>query len=681
MSQASRGPPSRARRPPVRWVRAWAATMIGMVIGGVFGFVIYWSGAAIVAASVLIEAPASQLPAEMMRPFQGFTAWEAVLVGVGALMGAAVARSRWRSAGLFSYVALLAVIGGYVMYTLTVSIPRVPPSQLWLSYALLVAEACGLGLVVVFSFYSLDAAMRRRWNRIARETSWDPRFQPRVAIQIPMYDEPFDIVEQTIIRAANQDYPSDRFTVMVLDDSPDPKLRARVAQLCANVGAQYVHREVRRGYKAGAINHGLSLLSPDVEFIAIVDADYWLEPHYVKTVVGYFVDPRISFVQAPQDYRNTEESFLTRQYKRAEAYFYHAIMPSRNEQRSIIFCGTMGMLRRRALEEVGGFAEDQICEDAEVSVRLAAKGWDSLYLDQSLGKGLMPATFDVYKKQFHRWAFGNVKILFSRAWMIARSKMSRRQKFDFVMSNLHWFDGFFVLTIALILMYLGLGPVMGYDAVTHHQREIAMIALVPMVLLLDGLIRLHFVLRRSYDARIRDVLLVQGMWFSIKFTNFMAVAKFLLGFKTGFVRTPKFSGAKQSRTRAFFRAIRLTKIESTLGFALLTVAILNVTLINWDDVAAASILLPIWTSLYALFFLCSPLYAYMSYRTLVPMRYDRVDASPAVLSRVEGHSVTSDGAAERGLNARLARVPRPVSMARPGVAVPERAPSTTRDTA
>src|SRR5581483_11583906 len=131
------------------------------------------------------------------------------------------------------------------------------------------------------------------------------------------------------------------------------------------------------------------------------------------------------------------------------------IMPSRNEENAIIFCGTMGMLRRRAIEDVGGFAEDQICEDAEISVRLCSRGWDSLYVDRAFGLGLMPAVFDAYKKQFHRWAFGNVKILFTRTRMILRSPMGRRQKFDFLVSNLHWFDGLFMTAIALTLLYLG----------------------------------------------------------------------------------------------------------------------------------------------------------------------------------------------------------------------------------
>ncbi|HET6399135.1 MAG TPA: glycosyltransferase family 2 protein [Candidatus Thermoplasmatota archaeon] len=360
----------------------------------------------------------------------------------------------------------------------------------------------------------------------------------------------------------------------------------------------------------------------------------------MKSIVGYFVDPTISFVQTPQDYRNIGESFLTKQYKRAEAYFYHAIMPSRNEQNSIIFCGTMGILRRKALEDVGGFAEDQVCEDADISVRLACKGWNSLYVDKTFGRGLMPAVFDAYRKQFHRWAFGNVRIFLARAPMVIRSRMSLRRKIDYLVSNLHWFDGFFVTAIAAALLYLGLGPVLGYDAVTHHQEEIALLGLVPIFLLVDSIVRLHMVLGRASRLRFRETLQVQGMWFAIKFTNTKAVAKCLLGFKTPFVRTPKDPGGRLGRFRATVRAFRNAKMETLIGLTLLGVAAINLHPAYRQLPGYGAYFLPAWMSLYGLFFLCSPIYAYLSYRTLTPQSFPLAPRvlnleKPAVMEVVE----------------------------------------------
>lgn len=599
--------------------------ILGLVVGAMIGFAIYWSGALMAATTDLAErsqdAPET-MGSQFMRPFTTFTAWEIALALAGAVIGMAVARYRWRLAGVMSYVGLVSLIVGYMAYSLTVSIPQVPPEERWLSYVLLAAEAGGLSLIVIFSFYSLDAATRRRWARVAQTSPYDATLRPMVAFQVPVFNEPFEMVRQTVLHLVNQDYPSDRFMVVVCDDSTDARTSAPLAALCAQVGAVYATRPNRRGFKAGALNYATARLPASVEFIAVIDADYWVDPDYLKSIVGYFADESLSFVQTPQDYRNIEESFLTRQYKRAEAYFYHAIMPSRNEQSAIIFCGTMGMLRRRALEGVGGFAEDQICEDAEVSVRLAAAGWDSLYVDRSFGKGLMPAVFDAYKKQFHRWAFGNVRIFFSRFGLILRSKMSARQKIDFLASNLHWFDGFFVLTIAGVLLYLGLGPVIGYDATTHHQRELALLAFVPLFLMVDGVVRLHMVLRRAGQTTLGQALLVQGMWFAIKWTNLTAATKCMLGVRSPFVRTSKDSGRRLGPFRAFFRALRITKMESLIGVVLATVGVNCAMLAIINGPTLGTVLLPIWLGMYALFFLCAPIYAYLSYRTLRPMRYN-----------------------------------------------------------
>ena len=619
----------------VRPGRPW----LGAALGAFCGYAVYWSGALLAGWSDLAGQTPEDATRQFLRPLTTFTAWEVALALAGTLLGLIVARYRWRLAGVMSYVALVSLIAGYLAYSLTVSIPQVPPAQRWLSYVLLAAEGGGLTLIVVFSFYSLDAATRRRWARMAESSRFDPGFQPDVALVVPVFNEPFAMVRETVAHLVRQDYPPGRFLVVVADDSTDPATSAPLAAWCAQLGAAYVRRPTRQGYKAGALNEVVRRLPASTQLVAVVDADYWVDPDYVSGVVGYFTDPELSFVQTPQDYRNVGQSFLTRQYKRAEAYFYHAVMPSRNEQSAIIFCGTMGMLRVSALRQVGGFAEDQICEDAEVSVRLAAAGWDSLYVDRSFGKGLMPAVFDAYKKQFHRWAFGNVRIFFTRAWMILRSPMSARQKVDFLASNLHWFDGFFVTTIALVLLYLGLGPVFGYDAVTHHQRELALLAFVPLFLVVDGIVRLHLVLRQDGTTRLRDTLLVQGMWFAIKFTNVVAAAKCMLGFRSPFVRTSKDPGRRLGRFRAFFRALRITKAETLLGTALLLTAANNAALAVMYGISLGTVLLPLWLALYALFFLCAPIYAYLSYRTLGDEDGGRLAALAEATSRVRAKTV------------------------------------------
>ncbi|MCA1813850.1 MAG: glycosyltransferase [Halobacteriales archaeon] len=589
---------------------------IGATVGAMCGIATYTAGY----VSILLNR-GYDLPGALARAADGVTYWEIVLAMAGAMVGAVFARYRWRSLGLLSYVGLVTLVAGYLMYAVTTAIPQVPPDQRWLSLILLCAEAGSLTLVLIFAFYSLDVASRKTWLRMPERLPRSRRYVPKVAVHVPIYNEPYDVVSITIARLMAMDYPKDRFMVMVLDDSSDEAGRNQVQAFCRQVGARYLHRPDRRGFKAGALNYALRRTPRDVELIGVVDADYWVEPDYLRSVVGYFVNPRLGFLQTPQDYRNIEESYLTKQYYNAEAYFYHAVLPSRNEENAIIFCGTMGLIRRRALEQSGGWGEEHVCEDAELSVRLAALGWDSLYVGKSFGKGLMPAVFDAYKKQFHRWAFGNVRILLTHLGGILQSRMSKRQKFDFIAGNLHWFDGVFITAIAFSLLYVALGEAVGLPVATHHQRELALLGLVPLFLLVDGVARVHLALRSAGKIRFRDTLRVLGMWFAIKFTNMSAALKSLIGVQAPFVRTPKDPGRALQPGEAFTRAVSLTRGESLLAGVMWCVSGLTL----WRGLhnifvrqGQGDLLLAFWLGLYGLLFACAPIYAYLSYRTLRP---------------------------------------------------------------
>jgi hypothetical protein len=254
-------------------------------------------------------------------------------------------------------------------------------------------------------------------------------------------------------------------------------------------------------------------------------------------------------------------------------------------------------------------------------VRLPALGWDSMYISKSFGKGLMPAVFDAYKKQFHRWSFGNVRILLTHMGGILSSRMSRRQKFDFVAGNLHWFDGLFILSIAASLLYVSWGEVLGHRVITHHQRELVLLSLVPIFLLVDGAVRVHVVLRRAGRTGFRNTLRVLGMWFAIKFTNMVAALKSVAGVKAPFVRTPKNPGGPLPRWEAAKRAVLLSQGESAMAVVMVVSSLVTLQRYVTGPPFArieGTLLLAFWLAMYGLFFACAPLYAYLSYRTLKP---------------------------------------------------------------
>lgn len=160
-------------------------------------------------------------------------------------------------------------------------------------------------------------------------------------------------------------------------------------------------------------------------------------------------------------------------------------------------------------------------------------------MNKTYGRGLIPATFDGYKKQHHRWAFGGGQVLRGHFWSIFLGRFTRRQRFDYVLGNIHWFEGLFILTIALAILGMAWGDLLGFPILTHHSQEIMLIGLIPWFLLVDGFTRLHMVLRKSLALSFGGTLRVLGMWFAVKFSNSFAAFKGFLGFKMSFIRTPK----------------------------------------------------------------------------------------------------------------------------------------------
>ena len=539
---------------------------------------------------------------------------------LGGFVGLIVIRFGWRLYGVLAYVAFVSIVAGYFAYVFNVALPRVPVEKLPFSIFLLWAEGMSLAMVVIHAFYGLDNFVKRRWDRTPDKVAFARHYLPRVAFHYACFNEPPEIVYDALSRFKEIDYPKDRYVVMVCDDSTDESLRKPVEDYCRENGFVYIHRTDRRGYKAGALNNALKHTPQDVEIISVIDADYHIEPEYLRETVGYFIDPSLGFLQTPQDYRNIHQSFLTRQYYFADGYFYRAIMPSRNEANAISFCGTMGMVRREALEKVGGWAEHHVTEDCELSVRLLDAGWRSLYIPKTFGKGLIPPTYDAYKKQHHRWAFGGVKVLREHAGKMllpSRGGMTLRQRFDFFISCLQWFDGVYACIIAAAVAAIAVGEIRGEPLTVYHRNEVFLVGLVPVFLLADGFARLHLALRRSLNLSMWGTLKVMGVWYAIKFVHMRAALKAAIGMKVPFVRTPKAPEGKPGRAVALWRALRLATFES---LAFLTMFSLSVALLvtSAGDMPIAKVLLWVWLLLYSMVFLAAPLYAYLSFRTFIP---------------------------------------------------------------
>lgn len=600
-------------------LRTGARVVVGGLVGALAGLVLY--SIAYVLVFVPPQPGFGNLVQMMAEAMYSFTPSQLLLVAVAATAGAVLSRYSWRLYGILTFVSLLFVVLGYSIYTLSTTLPEVPEKDLWLSVLLFTAEVSSLCMVLLYSFYTIDVAARKHWRRSTVEAMFSPYYLPKVAIHVPTFNEPFSLVKETLERVRKLDYPADRLVVMVADDSTKPECAQPLEAYCKANGIGYHRREDRSGYKAGALNMLLERTPADCNILAVLDADYQVEPEYLRETVGFFVDPDLGWLQTPQDYRNRHQSFLTEQYYLADAYFYRTILPSRNEENSIIFCGTMGILRMRAVLDVGGWNETCITEDAELSVRLLNAGWNSLYVNKTYGRGLIPPTFEAYKKQHYRWAFGGGKILRTHAFRFLFGRFTFRQRLDYLVGSFNWFEGLFIFGIALFILTMAAMDLFGLDVVTHHDNEILLVGLVPLFLLLDGLTRVHLVLRRAVNLTFGGTLRILGMWFSVKFSDMRAALKAVIGLSIPFVRTPKSVAERPTKVESWGLALRLARFEASMTVLLLLAALLmagkGLLLPDQTDAEATGrLFLAFWLGYYAVIFACAPIYAYKSFATL-----------------------------------------------------------------
>ena len=195
---------------------------------------------------------------------------------------------------------------------------------------------------------------------------------PKVSIHIPAYNEPPEMLKQTLDAVARLDYPNFECVVMI-NNTPDPALWRPIEEHCRTLGDRFkfVNAENLQGFKAGALRLAMVHTAADAEVLAVIDADYVVEPDWLKDLVPLFADPTIALVQAPQDHRDGGRSVMHQAMNGEYAGFFDIGMVQRNEVNAIIVHGTMCLIRRSALEAAGGWSSDTICEDTDLGLTLA----------------------------------------------------------------------------------------------------------------------------------------------------------------------------------------------------------------------------------------------------------------------------------------------------------------------
>ena len=287
-----------------------------------------------------------------------------------------------------------------------------------------------------------------------------PLTSPRVSIHVPTYNEPPQMVMGTLDALTRLDYED--YEVIVLDNNTsDPDVWRPVEDYCRTLGPRFrfVHVENLKGFKAGALNRALAITDPAAKYIAVIDSDYQVEPFWLRRAIPHFASPKIALVQGPQDYRDApENTFKAMAYEEYRGFF-HIGMVERNEHNAIIQHGTMTIVRKDALEEVGGWAEWCITEDTELGLKLFEAGYEAAYIPQTMGKGLIPDTLEAFMSQRYRWVYGAMQILkrHAGAMLGGGTKLTWEQRYHFLSGWLPWIaDGLGMIVTLTALVWTAL---------------------------------------------------------------------------------------------------------------------------------------------------------------------------------------------------------------------------------
>lgn len=405
---------------------------------------------------------------------------------------------------------------------------------------------------------------------------------PMVSIHLACCREPPDMVIATIDSLAALDYPN--VEVLVIDNNtPDDALWKPIEAHCARLGTRFrfFHLPNVSGFKAGALNFALRQTHPDAQIVGVVDADYIVAPGWLAAAVPYFVaDPNVAHVQAPQEHRGWDSSVFQRMENDEYSGFFRIGMVQRNEDNAIIQHGTMTLIDRRVMDQLGGWAEWCICEDTELGLRILNRGKSSVYLNHAFGHGLVPDSYEAYAKQRFRWAYGGMRILrhywrWMCGWDVDR--LTSAQRYQFVKGWLPWVgDALHLLFTATALLW---SVVLLADPL--HTDFPEPIFVYPALLLVALRISGTF---WTYRARVkigtRRTLLALIAGGSLTHKIAKAVWQGLLGFEQPFYRTPK-----MANVAPIINSLMTVREEVGLAVLLWAAAIavlISFGFVNWE---------------------------------------------------------------------------------------------------
>ncbi|SHN86453.1 glycosyltransferase [Bradyrhizobium erythrophlei] len=378
---------------------------------------------------------------------------------------------------------------------------------------------------------------------------------PKVSIHIPAYFEPPEMLKATLDAIARLDYPNFE-CVVIINNTPDPAFWQPIQDHCRGLGERFkfINAEKVQGFKAGALRIAMERTAADAEIIGILDADYVVGPDWLKDLVPVFADPRVGLVQAPQEHRDGDRSLMHYIMNGEYAGFFDIGMVQRNEENAIIVHGTMCLIRRAAMDMAGGWSSDTICEDSDLGLNIIEHGWLTHYTNYRYGHGLLPDTYEAFKKQRHRWAYGGFQIIKKhwRRFLPGASRLTRDQKREFSLGWLNWL-GAETLGVVVAILNLIWVPIVAFADIAIPDRILTLPIIAAFVVTLA-----HFLILYRLRVPVKWGQMFGAMIaaMSVQWTVSRAVAQGLITEHLPFARTSKGGLSRMSiEFQAFWEAV------------------------------------------------------------------------------------------------------------------------------
>ncbi len=408
-------------------------------------------------------------------------------------------------------------------------------------------------ILCILSIYGIHRFVMATLYRIYRKDIPHPdaKFSdlPRVTIQLPMFNERY-VIERLIDAVCEIRYPREKLQIQVLDDSIDEtqKIAADAVARKREQGFDivYIHRDDRTGFKAGAPEAGLKTATG--EFVAVCDADFVPQPDFLERTIHFFTNEKVGMVQVRWEHLNREYSLLTRvQSILLDGHFVIEHTARNRSGRFFNFNGTAGIWRKSTIADAGGWQHDTITEDLDLSYRAQSKGWQFIYVNESTTPAEVPVEMVAFKTQQHRWAKGSIQVAKKVLPKLLKSRLPFKVKLEAWM-HLTCNISYILMVILSLMMPLTVEFRVKNSWMTSIWVDAIVFICASVSIMMFYLLAQKEARKQTFMQRLAYLPIVMSLGIGLSINNCRAVIEALVGYKTGFVRTPKYGVTKSGES-------------------------------------------------------------------------------------------------------------------------------------